>query len=261
MFTKWSEIEDWIRDNSFVHWVITSKKPDERDDKSNDKIIDSNYYAGDFEDKLAMTHKYLQMHAGKVLYGVAYKTPGTNVGGTICEIRLEPEYAQPQGSVAGIGGGYPSIGELTDTITKQVKAELEAQRYKDERAAFEKEKKEFEQKEQAVWGLIVNKVGPAVLGNILGGKGSGRLVAGIDAEAPVHTDPLQPIVPDKGAEEQELVDMADVFTDEESEKLFDLMRRFKAVEPEHYLTLIEKMVTMAEEKSGMYETAKSWLLK
>ena len=256
MFTKWNEIEDWIRDNSFVHWVITTKKPDERDDKSNDKIVDSNYYAGDFEDKLSMTHKYLSMHAGRVLYGVAYKTPGTNVGGTICEIRLEPEYAQ---GAAGIGGVTPSIGELTETITKQVKAELEAQRYKDERAAFEKEKKAFEQKEQAVWGMVVNKLGPAILSGVLGNEN--RLVAGIDAEEPVHTDPLQPIVPEQKAQEQELVDMANDFTDEESEKLYELMKRFKQVEPEHYLTLIEKMVEMAESGNPMYATAKSFLLK
>ena len=257
MFTKWNEIEDWIRDNGFVHWVITTKKPDERDDKSNDKIVDSNYYAGDFEDKLSMTHKYLQMHAGRVLYGVAYKTPGTNVGGTICEIRLEQEFTPLQSGVSGIGG-YPSIGELTESITKQVKAELEAQRYKDERAAFEKEKKEFEQREQAVWGMVVNKLGPAILSGVLGNKS--RLVAGLDANEPVHADPLQPIVPEEKAQEQELVDMANDFTDEEADKLYALMARFKKVEPK-YMELIEAVVEMAESGDNTYEMAKKWLVK
>ena len=87
----------------------------------------------------------------------------------------------------------------------------------------------------------------------------GRKVAGVDANEPVHA---APIVADRGEEQQpeEAEPQEEVFTDEESEKLFDLMARFKKVEP-RYLELIEAVVTMAENGDGTYNVAKGVLLK
>lgn len=254
MFTSWEQVKSWIEDNNFPHWIFYKNDPAERDDKANDKIIDSNNFTvSDLGDKLEMTEKYLRMYGGKV-YGVGFKTPNSTQGGVVCVCRLETEAAQ---ATSGIDANYPSIGELTETITKQVRAELEAERMKQREKDLERREKEFEAKEQSAIGAIVHYLAP--VGKMLLEKRMMPNVAGVDADEPVAAAPVQPIVTDAAAE-QELVDTADAFTDEEEEKLYDLMARFKAVEPK-YLELIEAVVTMAENGDSTYEMAKGFLLK
>lgn len=255
MFTSWEQVKSWIEDNNFPHWIFYKNNPDGRDEKANDKIIDSNnFVVSDMSDKLDMTEKYLRMYGGKV-YGVGFKSPNSTVGGLVCEARIDAD--QPQ-SASGISGGYPSIGELTETITKQVRAEIEAANMKQREKELERREKEFEAKEQSAIGAIVHYLAP--VGQLLLQKKMMPNVAGLDAEEQVEAEPVKPIVPKEQVEEQELVDMANDFSDEEEEKLYDLMKRFKAVEPQ-YLELIEAVVKMAEAGDSTYTMAKGVLLK
>ena len=261
MFTSWDQVQSWIEDNNFARWIFYNKDPqDGREDKATDIVIDSkNFVVSDFQDKLAMTEKYIRMYGAKV-WGVGFQSPETARGGVVCQVRLTDE--QPQGA-AGIGGGYPSIGELTasitDQVTKQVRAEMEAQRYRDERAAFEKEKKEFEEEKKSAMGAIVQYLAP--VGQMILQKKLMRNVAGVDADGDVHVPAGNArIIPDIDPGEQDLVDMANDFTDEEQEKLYDLLARFKKVEPK-YMELIEAVVTMAENGDSTYTMAKGFLIK
>ena len=140
MFTSWEQVETWIRDNNFAHWIISRNKPDE-ESKKNDLIVDSNYYTGDEADKIAMTQKYLLLNGGRG-YAVGYRTPNSTVGGVVAEIRLQSD-EQPSGT-QGIGGGYANIGELRESITREIRAQMKAEQYEAEKKQFEKEKAEFE---------------------------------------------------------------------------------------------------------------------
>ena len=89
------------------------------------------------------------------------------------------------------------------------------------------------------------------------------MVAGLDGEdmeaakiKPV--DPDSPETPADGGEQES--EQENIFTDEESDKLYELMARFKKVEPQ-YLELIENVVKMAESGDNMYAMAKNFLLK
>ena len=262
MFTKWDQVEQWIRDNGFKKWIFYKNDPERRDEKANDRIADSSYYGEDIEDKLAMTKKYLE-NAGGRAFGVGFNSTGGSTCGVVCEVRLEQTY-QPA-ATSGIGGAQDIEG-LRDSITREVRAQIKNEQYEAERKAFEKEKKEFEEKEHAVWGLIVNKLAPAAMG-MLAGRAPMRNVAGVDTEEPVHAAPIvvdpQPKeekpedAPD--ASEQELIDAANNFTDEEAEELNELMSRFKKVEPD-YLKLLRRVVEMAESGDSTYEMAKKFLV-
>ena len=249
MLTSFDQVKEWITDNNLKRWMLY------RDSAKKDKILDSQAFPSDMEDKIAMTEKYLRL-AGGHAYASGGTTAGANDLDMYAEIRLQDEAVQP---AQGVGGGYPSIGELTQTITKQVRAEIEAERWKERQKEIERREKEFAEKEAGVWGLIVNKLGPAVVGKILNNE---RMVAGLDTEKPVHADPIIPNDPEEqptDAPKPEDQEEQSPFTDEEADELFALLARFKKVEPE-YLTMIRKVVEMAENGDKSYQLARMTLL-
>lgn len=254
MFTNWDQVESWIRDNNFAHWIITRNKPEE-ESKKNDILVDSNYYTGDDTDKIAMTKKYLVLNGGRG-YGVGFRTPNSTVGGVVCEIRLEDAEGAP---VSGMQQNVQplNIGEIEDRVRRQVKAELEAERYANERKAFEEEKKRFEEEKQSGFGAMMHYFAP--IGKMLLERGMMRNVAGLDAEQDVHARRIKPI------EEQEIEiqeeQTQEPFTDEENEELYDLMVRFKKAEPENWLKMIRTVVAMAESNDATYQMAKGFLIK
>ena len=245
MLTSFEQVKQWITDNGFKRWVLY------KDYSKTEKIIDSaNFTVSDIPDKLAMTEKYLRLAGGHAYAAGSVDNSVANLN-TTCEIRLEEETRKTQGV-----GDMPAlnIGQLREEITRSVRAEIEAENYKRERAEFEKAKKEFEEREAGVWGMIVNKVGPAVLGKILN---TDRLVAGVDTEEPVHAAPIVPDAEDPGTQETE---DPSPFTDEEADELFELMARFKKAEPDNYLKMIRKVVEMAEANDKNYQFARNFLV-
>ena len=263
MFTSWDQVEEWIRDNNFAHWIIYRSRPEEGD-KNNNIIVDSKFYTCDEADKIAMTKKYLLANGGRG-YAVGFATPNTTVGGVVAEIRLEGENV-PANSVSGLAG-YGSIGELRESITREIRAQIKAEQYEAEKKQFEKDKAEFEAEKQTALGAIVHYFAP--IGQMLMEKKLMPMarVAGLDAEHDVHA---RKIVPEDGRPvddpEQKSEDapeqgaQQEPFTDEEAEQLMALMVRFKNVEPD-YLQLIEAVVKMAESGDSMYNIAKGMLLK
>lgn len=254
MFTKWSQVENWIRDNGLTSWRFSYDKTgtqttadgEEKQVRSNRLAILSDAFPGDLEEKIALTKRRLVDENNQVLYGYG-KRGKENTGLMYCEVRLVEEVQQPGTQAVSSVPQYPVYDEekMMAKIRKEVQLEYENQRYQEERKAFEKERKEFEDEKKSAIGALVHFMAPVV--GALTGKG----VAGVDASAPVDAAPINPVV--------ESVEEVEVFTDVEQEKLFDLMARFKAVEP-RYLELIERVVTMAENGDKTYDMAKGFLL-
>ena len=258
MFTKWQQVENWIRDNGLNSWRFSYDKTGTQTDsdgnteqkRSNRMAIVSDYLPGGLDEKIALTHRRLVEESNQVLYGYG-KRGKENTGLMYCEVRLVDELQQPGAQPVSSVPAYPAfdIKELSERIRKEVKQEMELQRYEDERKNFEREKKEFEAEKASAIGMLVHHLSP-----VLSALGQKR-VAGLDAQEPVHAAPVQPIQTD-----EETVIEDSVFTEKEADALFDLMARFKAVEP-RYMELIERVVKMAESGDGTYEMAKGFLLK
>lgn len=256
MFTKWQHIEDWIRDNSLSSWRFQYDKSGNQtaDDgtvqqnRSNRIILYSDCFPGDLEEKIRLTKKRLATETNCMFYGVG-KRGKENTGMLYCEVRLD-EYEQRPG-IAPVSSPLPQpVDEdaIAARIRKEIQAEMQLQRYEDERKQFERERKEFEDAKNSAIGMLVHYLSP-----VLSALGQKR-VAGVDAQAPVHAAPVQTLTTDTQEEMEEL------FTEKESDALFELMARFKQVEPQ-YLELIEKVVIMAESGDATYGMAKSMLLK
>lgn len=257
MFTKWQQCEDWIRDNGLTWWrftldesgVQTAADGSQEQKRSNKVIILSDAYPGNIDEKIALTRKRLLTETNHVLYGQG-KRGKENTGLMYCEVRLVDELQQPGTQPVAAVPAFPAFDEekTIARIRRELQMEFENQRYQEEKKAFEAEKKAFEQEKSSAIGLLVHYMAP-VVSAIAGNK----RVAGLDAQAPVEAQPIQ--VP------QQTEEIADeVFTEDEQDKLFDLMARFKAVEP-RYLELIERVVTMAESGDTTYDMAKGFLLK
>lgn len=244
MLTTIEQVRDWIKDNGFKRWVLY------RDYGRTEKILDSAGLAvADMPDKIAMTEKYLRL-AGGHAYAAGATTNAANDLTTVCEIQL----TEAPAPAAGIGFTQPVIDEdkIAARIEEKIRAEYERKEYERLRKQLDEDRRRLEDEKASAMGALAHYFAP--IGQALFGQH--RMVAGVDANEPVHA---QQIIPEgENAEEQE--QEQEIFTDEESDKLFALMARFKKVEPD-YIKLITRVVEMAESGDGTYTMAKSFLLK
>lgn len=264
MLTSFEQVRDWITDNGFKHWVLY------KDRSRNEKIIDSaQFTVSDNEDKIAMTEKYLRMSGGTA-FAAGAQTMGKDDLTTVAEIRLADvqQYSQLGQQQVSVGAlNDQTIGELRKSIEEAMEAKWEKKMYEKERKEFEAEKKQFEADRNGVLGAIVGYLAPyiPVLNQAAGNR---RNVAGtpgarpLDAEAPVHA---QPIIPTEASEQQEPDEeestVFDQFTEDEGQEIFELMARFREKEPENWLKMIRKVVAMAESGDAMYGYARNVLIQ
>lgn len=261
MFTKWQQVEEWIRDNSLTSWRFlyerTGIQPTddgEKQTRSNRVAILSDAFPGELEEKIALTRRRLLAENNQTLYGYG-KRGKENTGLMYCEVRLVDELQQPNTQAVSSPAPIPSFDEkaLADRIRGEVRLEYEKLRYEEQVRDFETRKlqleereRDFEDKQSTAIGLLVHHLTPVITAL------TNKRVAGVDTEAPVEAQPIRAIEQDEQIEE--------LFTDEESDKLFQLMADFKQVEP-RYLELIECVVTMAKNGDATYDMAKGFLLK
>ena len=246
MLTTIEQVREWITDNGFKRWVLY------RDYGRTEKILDSAGLAvADMPDKLAMTEKYLRL-AGGHAYAAGSITNAANDLTFIAEIQL----TEQQAPAAGVGFTPQPIDEdkVAARIEAKIRAEYEKKEYERLRKELDDDRKRFEDEKASAMGALAHYFAP--IGQAL--LGSRRMVAGVDTERPVHA---APIVAEEHAEEpDDEKQEEEIFTEEESDKLFELMARFKKAEPD-YLKLITRVVEMAESGDGTYTMAKGLLLK
>lgn len=256
MCTNWLQVEEWITDNHFAHWIFYRSNPDKRSDgeRANDKIVDSAWYGSDtMDEKLAMTKKYIEQNAGSRLYGVGYQTDKSNSGGASCEVLLSagsgasnmPAVAPAPAAVAGAF----DKDEIIKQVREQVTMEFEKKKYEEERKKLDEERKEFERDKNSAIGTLVGYMKPLLA------TMAQKAVHGVDSPAPVEAAPIHAV------ETETVEDAAEgVFTDEEVQEIEELLARFKKVEQE-YLTLIRRVVEMAEAGDSTYSMARGFLTK
>jgi len=243
MFTQWNQVEDWIRNNQLKKWIFTKNDRNNRSGEGaapNDKILDSEYFPGDLEQKLQLTKQSLEQY-GMRCYGYGFF--GSKVtDGLYCEAQLSSGSSLPIG-IGTMMQTAPAIDK--EQLRKEILNEIKLEQYEQERKEFEQERKEFQKEKEGVIGLAIGYLKP-----VLGALASKR-VAGVDADADIAARKINAV---PGDEEESPI------SDEEAEKIEDLIIRFKKVEPD-YLRLLESVVTMAENGDATYTMARGFLIK
>ncbi|MCM1070000.1 MAG: hypothetical protein NC346_09020 [Prevotella sp.] len=247
---SWDSVYAFIRTNDIQRWNISRTKGNQ----SNDNVFLYNSEKT-FDDNLNTSMSLLNMFAGDMLYFVGWTGDKSKTNGFSAIIQYENQQQPATPQVAGVGSGSAiDIQQLTQDIRREIKNEFDQERLTRERKEFEDARRDFQQKQDGVVGLLVQYLAPVA--QQLAGRLSPR-VAGIDAEEPVSA---QPIHAEPVSTEQSDVEEEEPFTDEEGEELMELMQRFKAVEP-NYIELIRRVVELAEAGDSTYTMAKQFLIK
>ena len=250
---NWAEVLQVIEDNNAKRFKVSRAK-NSSDDNMN--VFMYNSELSDAENK-QIAERLLQRCAGDILYLTCWRSENARTGGCSYAIMYDGvQGAAQQGAaqVQGVGlygaGNAIDVEKLTADIEARVMTRYERERLDAERKQLDAERKAFDAEKASSIGLIVQKLAPVAQALM---RKNLPQVAGMDTEEPVHSHKIQPI--SEREEEEE-----NPFTDEEEEKIFDLMDRFKKKEP-RYLELLESVVTMAENGDQTYEMAKNFLLK
>lgn len=163
----------------------------------------------------------------------------TGVGST------EPASAQPQTQVINKGYTDEQVKRLVDGAVEKATLQFKLQDLERREKQLADERKEFLSERDSVLGVLVKKAAPMI---------SGFLSSKMGARQPVQTIGTA----DAGEDPEQPVPVAEEATEEETQHIEDLLNRWAAVEPV-FVTLLEKIVSMAEAGDRKYNLAKQML--
>lgn len=249
---SWNSLKEFIDVNGIARWNISRS----RGNQSNDNVF---LYNGEqsLEENTQKTARLLEMFAGDVLYFSGWNNEKSRTNGFSAVIQYPQRNAtswQRQELANGINGTFDR-DTITADIRRQLKNEFDEERLSRERKEFEERKRDFDSKQESIMGLLVHYLAPVA--QQLAGHLSLPRVAGIDAEEPVQAQPIHAAGTNEETGEEAYKE-TEPFEDSEADKLNELMKRFKAVEPK-YLVLLEQVVTMAENGDRNYMMAKQFM--
>ena len=255
---NWAEIQQVLDDTSAKKFNIRRSRGG--DDQSNNNVFMYNPDQN-FSENMQVAERLLQRCAGEILYLTAWRGDSAKTGGCTYTIMYDSaapaQTVQQPMSAAGLYGvgGSVDIEKLTSDIENRLRVQFEKERLEREWKELHEAQKQLKSDQSSAIGLLAGYLAP--IAKHLAPTMS--RVAGLDAEQPVRTAPIQTIETDPANNTtQETEECA--FADAESDKLYDLMARFKAVEPQ-YMELLESVVKMAEAGDSTYTMARGFLLK
>ncbi len=283
---SWGEISQMLDDIGAKKFNIARRR--DADAQSNDNAF---MYDSDksLEENKQVAERILQRCAGEIMYMTVWRTDAARTGGCkyailydSAPIQLPQQQQQVAGGAGlyGVAGGGVNIDKLSADIEQRILNKYERERLERLEKDLREQKRALDQEKSSALGLLAGYLAP-VAQQLAGKLNHLPRVAGVDAQQPVHAQVIKPISehkpdepeqehnePESGDDrshdvritEQSEASEQDVFTDEESDELFALMARFKAVEPQ-YMDLLRAVVEMAENGDGTYKMAKGFLLK
>lgn len=238
----------WITNNGLIRWSISTKESG----SDNARIFESNPEASR-EAELERMRSVLELSTNANLYVFGAVKEGKTVGNFSERWNNIPDGEAVAGLQQVQQVQQPVVVE--GTITKEeleirIKKAIEEYQFKLDKIKFEEEKKEFraEKKEfddfkNGAIGQIIERAMP-YLGKIMPLKQQQPVaaVAGV-GDTVVNAAPVQPVAAAQG----KTGGVEEVFTDEEGDKLYDLMTKYKQFDPDNFLPVLEKLVTIATE--------------
>lgn len=237
----------WITNNGLIRWSISTKESG----SDNARIFESNPEAGR-EAELERMRSVLELSTNANLYVFGAVKEGKTVGNFSERWNNIPDGEAVAGLQQVQQVQQPVVVE--GTITKEeleirIKKAIEEYQFKLDKIKFEEEKKEFraEKKEfddfkNGAIGQIIERAMP-YLGKLMPMKQQQPMaaVAGV-GDTVVNAVPVQPV-----AAQGKTGGVEEVFTDEEGDKLYELMAKYKEFDRDNYLHVLEKLVTIATE--------------
>lgn len=256
MITTIENLVEYIKINNLAEWQLRTAK---QNDPNSYVFKSDNTQDRDLE--LQRMEKVLNLGTYQRLYfsGRQEKAGTTGNYAEVVELSKVAEAPAFQ-PVQTIGYTPDDLERRIQQAIEHNNFEWERKQFENERKALKEERKAFEEEKGGILGVLIEKAAPIVMPYL---QSIGRLkqhpisqVAGVPH---FEAEPIK-VKTETDAETETETEAESPFTDEESDKLFSLMERFKKVEPD-FLALIESVVVMAEQGDQMYTMAKGMLLK
>lgn len=231
----------WITNNGLIRWTISTKE----NGSENARIFESNPEVSR-DAELERMRSVLELSTNANLYVFGATKDGKTVGNFSERWNNVPDGDMVSGvqqvpqPVQQLMDGYISKEELEIRIRKSIEDyqfKLDKQRFEEEKKEFRAEKKEFDEFKNGAIGQIIERAMP-YLSRIMPSKQPVATVAGV-GDTMISANPI--VSRDATTEDD------DVFTDEESDKLYDIVARYKAYDPDNYMQVLDKLVTIATE--------------
>ena len=288
--STWDQFRQWIDDNGIVNWKISASRAPQNNELrfsyNDDKTLEEN---------LDICRRRLESEAGRILYATGWRTPRATGGGFSCEIQFYgPAAAAPPVPAAPaappptmqVGATFDRATMIRD-ITLQVQNEFNRKDLERREKDLADREREYRAAQEGVMGLLVRYLAPVAQAFMSRQAPAMAGVRPLGEDDEVAARPIRPegdgvestkekgespegervgeegeSIKDNGESGNTAADEREdsPFTDQEADRLLELMARFKAVEPD-YLRLLEAVVSMAERGEITYNMAKGFLLR
>ena len=235
------KVIEWLDLNGIETWSVSTSK----DKQSNNYIFKSNDDAP-IKDEQARMIQTLALTSNPNLF-IFGKKKGASNSANYCEM-----FSNNNTTVFSEQQPTQSIGTVyQDTINTMVANAVERERMNWEKKELEREREEvramrqeYEEQTSSVIGLIIQKAAP-IIQSIMGISQQQVAIGAVDSEKQVQAKPIAVQKDVEEIEEPEENEIMEDFSDEESDKIFELAERWKSVD-ENYLNVMERIVEFAE---------------
>lgn len=253
LVVKSEALEKNIRNNGYKYWYLSCSGAE-------DRILE---YDGDksFEENLKDTIDFLENDCEAGLYNFfGRKSEGASRGNFNFLVRVGG--ARENATVTQpVIAGYTSedveariAGAIADYENRRKVEELEK-----ELKELKEENKQYQGVRDQVMAKVLPFIEPVLSGFVSGIRGkfapAARPAVGISGveSHEIDTDTDHDKDTDKDTDK-------DLLTEHEEERLYSVVEKLKKAEPEHWLTMLEKVADMADKNTENYQFARKFLI-
>lgn len=239
------KVIEWLNLNNIDTWAISTSK----DRAASNYVFRSREGVPVADEQVRMretlalssnNHLYIYGKAGSKGNSANFSEEFSN--------NVQPQQIQQPMSMNGIAGyDQSSIATMVANAVEKERMAWERKELDREREEVRQAKKEYEEQQSSVLGLLIQKAAPFVQ-SIMGVQTPSLAVGSVANEItadPIKARRAEP-TEDVEQETEEVTEVSeDVFTDEESDELFAIVERWKNADP-NYLQVITRIVEFAE---------------
>lgn len=234
------KVIEWLNLNGIDTWAISTSK-----DRAASNYVFRSRDGVPVEDEQVRMRETLALSSNSHLYIYAKAGSKGNSANFSEEFSNNVQPQQTQQPMAISGYDQTSIETMVANAVERERMAWERKELDREREEVRQAKKEYEDQQSSVLGLLIQKAAPFVQ-SIMGVQQPSLAVGSVAKEVsaePIKARRAEAISVEETEEEVEVSE--EVFTDEESEELFAIIERWKNADP-NYLQVITRIVEFAE---------------
>lgn len=232
------KVIEWLNLNHIDTWAISTSK-----DRAASQYVFRSQEGIPVADEQVRMKETLALSSNPHLYIYGKAGSKGNSANFSEEFSNNVQTQQTQQTMAISGYDQTSIETMVANAVERERMAWERKELDREREEVRQAKKEYEEQQSSVLGLLIQKAAPFVQ-SIMGVQQPSLAVGSVEKE--ITAEPIKARRAEPVEETEEDVEVSEeVFTDKESDELFAIIERWKNAD-ENYLQVITRIVEFAE---------------